>query len=237
MRILNISLFIVVADQISKFFVKGINIPWLGIKLSGIPIGTSHPVFGDYLRLTYIENSGMAFGIDLGGKIFFSVFSIIASVGLLIYLFRIRNERFIVRLPLAMIIGGAVGNLIDRVFYGVLFNEGSFFHGRVVDFIDAEFFNVNIFGYHLSRWPIFNIADASVTCGVLLLLLTYRKTSQETKDVETEPAAKTLAASGMDTNNPPENSSAQDNPIVSGAIPSATRGTGRTIGSGTEPDM
>ena len=118
-------------------------IPVLGINLPGLQLGSSRPIFGDFLRLTYIENPGMAFGIDIGGKLFFSIFSIIASIGILIYLYTARNENLAFRIALALILGGAVGNLIDRVFYGAIFNEGPLFYGRVVDFIDADFFNIN----------------------------------------------------------------------------------------------
>ncbi len=176
MRILYLSLFIVVSDQLSKLMVKGIGLPALGIEIRGLPLGTSRPIFGDFVRLTYIENPGMAFGIDIGGKLFFSLFSILASIGILIYLYRSRNEHVAFRIALALILGGAVGNLIDRVFYGVLFQEAPLFYGKVVDFIDADFFNVNLFGYQLSRWPVFNIADASVTCGVIFMLFAHKKT-------------------------------------------------------------
>ncbi len=179
MRILYVSLFIIVTDQITKLFIKGVSIPFLGIHLHGWPLGTSRPVLGDFLRLTYIENPGMAFGIDLGWKWFFSLFSIIASIAILFYLYKVRNENLAFRFSLAMILGGAIGNLIDRVFYGVLFGEGPLFYGKVVDFIDADFFNVNILGYHLSRWPVFNIADASVTCGVILMLFAHRHVKEE----------------------------------------------------------
>jgi len=175
-RILYLSLFIVVSDQLSKLMVKGIGLPALGIEIRGLPLGTSRPIFGDFVRLTYIENPGMAFGIDIGGKLFFSLFSILASIGILIYLYRSRNEHVAFRIALALILGGAVGNLIDRVFYGVLFQEAPLFYGKVVDFIDADFFNVNLFGYQLSRWPVFNIADASVTCGVIFMLFAHKKT-------------------------------------------------------------
>jgi signal peptidase II len=178
MRILFVTLGIIFADQMTKFLVKGISIPFFNIDIKGLPLGTSIPIFGDTLRLTYIENAGMAFGIDVGGKLFFSLFSILASVGILIYLYRMRNEHFAFRLSLAMILGGALGNLIDRVFYGVCYGEGTLFYGKVVDFIDADFFNISFLGYHLNRWPVFNIADASVTCGVLLLLLSHRKTKR-----------------------------------------------------------
>lgn len=175
MRILIVSVLIVVADQAAKLAVKGFDFPLLGLRVEGVPYGASYPVLGDFLRLTYIENPGMAFGIDLGGKLFFSLFSVAASVGILWYLHRAKEEPLIFRLSLAMILGGAVGNLIDRVFYGVIFGEADLFHGRVVDFIDVDFFNVSVFGYVLHRWPVFNIADASVTCGVILMLLSHRR--------------------------------------------------------------
>ena len=179
MRILYLSLGIVIFDQVSKLLIKGISIPALHLKINGLTLGTSIPIIGDYLRLTYIENPGMAFGIDIGGKLFFSIFSILASVGILIYLYNARDENLLFRIALAMILGGAVGNLIDRIFYGVIFNEGPLFYGKVVDFIDADFFNINIFGYHLNRWPVFNIADASVSCGVVLLLFAHKRNSKE----------------------------------------------------------
>lgn len=179
MRILYLSLFVVVTDQITKLMVKGVNIPFLRLDVQGLPLGSSRPIIGDFLRLTYIENPGMAFGIDIGGKLFFSFFSIVASVGILIYLYKSRNENLAFRVSLAMILGGAVGNLIDRVFYGVLYDEGALFHGKVVDFLDADFFNVNLFGYHMSRWPVFNVADAAVTCGVILMLFAHRRSIKE----------------------------------------------------------
>jgi signal peptidase II len=178
-RVLFISLFIILSDQLTKMLIKGISIPGLGINIGGVPLGTSKPIIGNLLRFTYIENPGMAFGIDIGGKLFFSIFSIVASIGILLYLYKARNENLAFRISLAMILGGAVGNLIDRIFYGVLFGDAPIFFGRVVDFIDADFFNLNIFGYHLSRWPVFNIADASVTCGVILLLLSHRRSKKD----------------------------------------------------------
>ena len=174
MRVLFATLFVVLGDQATKLMIKGFSIPALGLHVQGIPLGSSISVIGDFARLTYIENPGMAFGIDVGGKLFFSLFSVIASVGILLYLYKMRNERLLFRFSLALILGGAVGNLIDRVFYGVLFSDGMLFYGKVVDFIDVDFFNINIFGYHLSRFPIFNVADSSVTIGVLILLIFHR---------------------------------------------------------------
>jgi signal peptidase II len=191
-RVLVLSGIIIVCDQISKFLVKGIEIPWLQVSIPGMHYGTSKPIIGNFFRLTYIENPGMAFGIDVGGKLFFSVFSIIASIAILMYLYHARNDAFGFRISLAMVLGGAVGNLIDRMFYGVLFDEGPLFYGKVVDFFDVDFFNIDIWGYHLSRWPVFNIADASVTIGVILLLFFHRKAIGV--DEETSLAGETVAA-------------------------------------------
>ena len=195
MRVLILTLFVVVADQFTKLMVKGISIPWLGINFQGVPLGSSRMVFGDFLRLTYIENPGMAFGIDLGGKMFFSLVSIIASIAIVLYLYKMRKEPLLYRISLSLILGGAIGNLIDRTFYGVIFNEGTLFHGRVVDFIDADFFNINLFGYHLNRWPVFNIADAAVTCGVILLLFVHRTVTMEPAQSTVEQSPSDLLAS------------------------------------------
>jgi len=173
-RVLFLSAAIVVADQVSKMLVRGLSLPALGIRWEGIPLGASRPILGNFLRLTYIENPGMAFGIEVGGKIFFSVFSILAGVGIVYYLYRVRTERLGFRIALAMILGGALGNLIDRVLYGALFQGAPLFHGRVIDFLDLEFFDIGFFGFHMTRWPVFNVADATVTAGVLLLLFFYR---------------------------------------------------------------
>jgi signal peptidase II len=173
-RVLSLSLAIVFADQLSKLAVRGLTIPGLGISWPGLPYGSSRPVLGEFLRLTYIENPGMAFGVDIGGKLFFSIFSVLASIAILGYLYHVRHTPLRFRIPLAMILGGAVGNLIDRVFYGVLFGYAPLFYGRVVDFVDVDFFDISIGGFQMTRWAVFNVADASVTVGVILLILFHR---------------------------------------------------------------
>ena len=195
MSVLVVSLLIVLSDQASKLLVRGIQIPALGISWQGIPYGTSVPVFGDFFRLTYIENSGMAFGIDVGGKIFFSLFSLFASIALIVYLYRVRTASLGFRLSLAMILGGAVGNLIDRMFYGMIFGYGPLFGGRVVDFLDFDFFTIDIFGYHLSRFWVFNIADASVTIGVIVLMLFHRVAVSEDTHIPPSPTTEPPIAS------------------------------------------
>ena len=175
MRILYVSLTIVLIDQCTKLLVKGVSLPLLGIYHQGMQLGQSIPMLGDFLRLTFVENPGMAFGIEVSNRLIFSLFTLVASIAIFYYIYRVRNEQFIVRFTLAMILGGAIGNLIDRIFYGVIFGEASLFYGKVVDFVDMDFFNINLWGYHMNRFAIFNVADASVSIGIVLLLLFYNK--------------------------------------------------------------
>lgn len=187
MKVLYASLFIVIADQISKILVKGAVIPFLGIKIDGMNYAESIKVFGDYVKITFVENPGMAFGIEVGesSRLFLSLFSLLAGIGIIIYLFKIKNEKFIVRLSLAFILGGAVGNLIDRAFYGIFYDYAPLFYGRVVDFIHVDFFDFSLFGHRFNSFPIFNVADSSVTVGVIMLLIFHRKLEPE-KDKELE---------------------------------------------------
>jgi signal peptidase II len=170
-------LIIVIVDQITKLLVKGFAISFLGLNFEGMYLGQMIPVWGDFFRLTFVENPGMAFGYDPGEsfKLIISIFSLIASIGLVIYLYVIRDKSLSLRIAIACILGGAVGNLIDRTFYGVFFDYAPLFYGKVVDFFDFDFFNFTLFGRSYDRWPVFNIADAAVTIGVLILILFYKK--------------------------------------------------------------
>ena len=171
LKALYLSLAVVVLDQITKLLLKGV--PFLN--LTGFR--GSKPVLGDFLRLTYVENPGMAFGYDAGGyfKLGISLFSLIASIGLVYYLYTVRKSNLSLRISLAFILGGAVGNLIDRTFYGIFYGYQSLFYGYVVDFIDVDFFKISVLGHNYDRFPVFNIADAAVTIGVFLLLIFYKK--------------------------------------------------------------
>ncbi|MFQ5601962.1 MAG: signal peptidase II [bacterium] len=159
MRILIVSLIVVVLDQISKFAVKFY-----------FKLGTSHDIFGDVVRLTYIENPGMAFGIQFGGQKFFTIFAAVATVIIFIYIVKAREEKGPLRFSLALILGGAIGNLIDR-----------FLYGKVVDFVDI--------GLDDTRWPIFNLADSSVTIG-MIILVTLVLFDKSQKQQEEQPAEK-----------------------------------------------
>ena len=146
--------------------------------------GQRIPVIGDFFRLTFIENPGMAFGYDPGSqvKLWISLFSLLASIGLFVYLYYIRNQNLSLRLSIAFILGGAVGNLIDRMFYGVFYGYAPLFYGKVVDFLDFDFFNISFFGRSYDRWPIFNFADAAVSIGVIILILFYKRHNKEKEE-------------------------------------------------------
>ena len=120
-------------------------------------------VIGDYVRLTYIHNPGAAFGIHLGpySRIIFLVLSVIALVALAgMYWVTPAKDR--VRLAsIALICGGAVGNLVDRI----RSSQG------VVDFMDV--------GIGQLRWPVFNVADVAVTCGAIFLALSLWREEQQ----------------------------------------------------------
>lgn len=135
----------VALDQASKLIVRG-----------SMTLYQSEPVLGDFFRLTYIHNPGAAFGLNMGSPFLHTAFSVLA-LGVLIYLYRslADNER-LSRLALCLVLGGAVGNIIDRLYLG-----------EVVDFFD--------FGLGDLRWPVFNVADSCVTVGVLLLALGYSR--------------------------------------------------------------
>lgn len=164
---------LVLADQLSKIMVKGFS--FVGIENHGMILGESIPILGEWVRLTYVENPGMAFGIEFGaGKIFLSLFSVAASAGLAWVLTRYSVPNKWALLALTLVLAGATGNLIDRVFYGVIWGEADLFYGRVVDFVDVEFPDFSIFGATYTRWPVFNIADACVSCGMVLMMLNSR---------------------------------------------------------------
>jgi signal peptidase II len=181
LRVLLVSLTIVIIDQISKLAVKGFSFPPLKINYEGMYEGQRINVIGNFFRITFIENPGMAFGFDPGinFKLWISIFSIIASIGLIAYIYHVRNQSMALKIALAFILGGAIGNLIDRMFYGVIFGYAPLFYGHVVDFLDFDFFHFSLFGRTFDRWPIFNVADAAVTIGVVILMFFYNRTQKE----------------------------------------------------------
>jgi len=185
-------LLILIADQILKLWVK-----------THMVIGEDIRIFGNWGMLHFIENNGMAFGMEMGGKpgkLILSVFRIIAICGIVWFLNSIIRKKANTGLILAVsaILAGAIGNIIDSAFYGMIFSESfhqpailfppgggysSFLHGRVVDMLYFPVIN--------TRWPdwspfrpgesfiffrpVFNIADSAITCGVFAILIFQKK--------------------------------------------------------------
>ncbi len=133
------------------------------------------PVFGNFFRLTFVENSGAVFGIDpqLGNltNIILLILHIIA-IAVIIYLF-LKNKHALPRFSFTLILSGAFGNLIDRIIFG-----------RVTDFLDVDFFNLTIGNWHIDRWYVFNIADSCIVVGVILLIIYYLFVENSAKEEE-----------------------------------------------------
>ena len=201
MKVLIVTFFVVLADQLTKFLIKGLRVESLGINFTGMPYGSSKPVIGDYLRLTFIENPGMAFGIDIGPKMFLTIFTILASLLIFIYIYRHRNDGILLRLALAFILAGAIGNLIDRTFYGMIFNYAPVFHGKVVDFVQVEFWDFTFMGRTYTTWPIFNVADVAVSAGFFIILVFHNRIFKHTvQETETIAGGEKLITTNGDIN-------------------------------------
>ncbi|MBK9248725.1 MAG: signal peptidase II [Ignavibacteria bacterium] len=173
-RFFFLSIGLIILDQVTKLCVKGFTL--FGIQHEGMYLGESHPLLGEIVRLTFVENPGMAFGVSFGwGKVFLTLFSLIAGIGLAWYLSKLRHHSVWVQLGISLLLAGAIGNFIDRAFYGVLYNEGALFYGLVVDFIQVDIPDVNWFGQVYTHWPVFNVADSCVSCGMVLLFIMNKK--------------------------------------------------------------
>jgi signal peptidase II len=162
---------LILFDQVTKLYFKGFNL--FGIVHEGAEYGMPNPVIGDVLLWTYIENPGMAFGIEFGaGKIFLSLFSVLASIALAWLIIKIAQRSIGVLIGFTLIFAGAVGNLIDRVFYGVFYGYAPLFYGKVVDFVQVDIPDIAFLGW--THFPIFNVADSCVTVGVVMLILFHK---------------------------------------------------------------
>jgi signal peptidase II len=151
-------------------------------------LGEEHHIFGNWFIIHFTENNGMAFGLELGGgwgKLALSLFRIFAVFGIAYVLHYIIKHKYHFGLIVcvSLIFAGAIGNIIDSVFYGVFFGYEKLLHGRVVDM-----FYFPIIEGHYPQWfpvwggeefiffrPVFNLADASISVGVIIIFLFQKK--------------------------------------------------------------
>jgi len=183
---------ILIIDQTLKIWIK-----------THMEIGQEMRLLGNWGIIHFIENNGMAFGMEMGGKtgkFILSIFRIIAIFGIGWFLSTLVNKKANLGLILAVsaIMAGAIGNIIDSAFYGMIFSESysqpailfppgggysSFLHGRVVDMFYFPVINTNWPDWSPVRpgesfvffRPVFNIADSAITCGVISILLFQKK--------------------------------------------------------------
>ena len=186
-----IIILILIIDQTLKMWIK-----------THMILGQEYKILGDWFIIHFTENNGMAFGMEFwgkNGKIFLTLFRIIAVFGIGWYMKTLikQNAPKMVTISIALILAGALGNILDSVFYGVIFNESFYqvanlfpqdggystlFQGRVVDMLYFP-----LFKGHYPEWfpfwankgfiffrPVFNIADSAITTGVAYILLFER---------------------------------------------------------------
>ena len=134
-------------------------------------------VIGELVRLTYTRNSGVAFGLGAGLRFPFYLFSMAAVIVILVLFARHRSHSLVRQLALALILGGALGNLVDRLTTG-----------EVVDFI--------LIGWRQWYWPVFNVADAAVSIGVTLFAVTWLRHTESHGDAEEAPDDHAAPADG-----------------------------------------
>ena len=185
MKVLLISCLVLIVDQTSKLLIKGLEIHSIGLNFKGLFPGQRIPVIGNFFNITFVENPGIAFGLDFGDtfKLLVSIFTLVACVLLVYFLFKNRKKGLNLRISLALILGGALGNLFDRLFYGLIYGYAPMFYGKVVDFFDIRMFNIYLFHHMLGNY-VFNFADFSVTVGVILLFYTYNRERSQNKDLD-----------------------------------------------------
>ena len=202
--------FILLADQVLKF--------WIKLNMS---LGQEYKIFDNWAIIHFTENNGMAFGMEFGGeagKLALTLFRIAAVCGIgygVVYLIKKKYHRGLI-LNVSLILAGAMGNIIDSTFYGLLFNESTYyepakllpqsggyaglFHGKVVDM-----FYFPILQGSYPQWfpfwsgeefiffrPVFNIADTAISLGVIMILIYQKRYFKEEKKEEIYPQSEMI---------------------------------------------
>ena len=192
MHLFWIALVIIALDQATKLIVY-----------NTMTIQESIPIIGDWLRFTYTENPGMAFGINFGPDGLVTALSISATLLILLYLLKVKDNYFWYSVSIACILGGALGNIIDRVFYGYLFYNAPLFTGRVIDFIHLNLWKGYlpnaipvIGGKYAALFPIWNVADMAIVMGVVGILV-YQNKFQESLLAQSENPVSTDEENGI----------------------------------------
>ena len=189
------AILIIIADQLIKTWVRLNMYPGEEIKF-----------LGERGMLHYTENNGMAFGLELGGdwgKLALTLFRIVAVCGIgygMVYLIKHKYHRGLI-MNVALIFAGAMGNILDSTFYGLLYQTGGngeplgLFHGRVVDMFYFPLVSGN-FPAWVPLWggedfvffrPVFNFADASISVGVILILIFQKHYFKQEEPEEAAP--------------------------------------------------
>ena len=164
-------------------------------------------VFGEWFKLHYLTNPGMAFGMQLpfeNSKIFLTMFRIIAMIAIGYYLYYLHKKEAPkgLLICIGLILGGAIGNLVDSIFYGVFLDNAPFdapspwFYGQVIDMFYIDIWEGYlpdwiplIGGDHMALWPVFNIADASIFMSIIFIMIfqkSYFNTPEKSVDTESE---------------------------------------------------
>lgn len=187
---------ILTIDQVFKIWVK-----------TNMYIGEQIEIFS-WFKIYFVENNGMAFGLELGGKLFLTLFRIVAIGFIGYFLYNITKKDYpkLFLVSIAFIFAGTLGNVIDCVFYGQIFSESNtgvvaqsvsfgegyapLLYGKVVDMLSFPLFS-GTFPSWFPKWggesftffsPIFNIADSAITVGVFILLVFFRKLLSQSLD-------------------------------------------------------
>ena len=191
---------IIIIDQILKIWIK-----------TNFMLGQEIKLIGDWFILHFVENRGMAFGFEFAGrfgKVFLTLFRLVAAGGIMWYLLKLikRDIPTGLVISIALIFAGAVGNVIDSAFYGLLFSDSygrvaefmpdgggyeTFLHGSVVHMFYFPIINgtwpewspINAGERFIFFRPVFNLADSSITVGISIILIFYRSVFNE---IETE---------------------------------------------------